>query len=63
MSERAEAAINDGSDLAVIEPLTEAKVTALLRDRHANPGNGGGGEWAFMAQARNAAGFDNRSGR
>ena len=39
-------------------PCTEAAVTTLLRDRHANTGNGGAGEWAFMAQVRNAAGFN-----
>lgn len=38
--------------------LTEAKVLALLRDRHATTGNGGAGEWAFMPHVRNAAGFD-----
>jgi len=38
--------------------LTEAIATRLLRERHENSGNGGGGEWAFMAQVRNAAGFN-----
>ena len=38
--------------------LTEAKVTELLRQRHSAPGNGGAGEHAFLAQVRNAAGFD-----
>lgn len=38
--------------------LTESVVTGLLRERHVSTGNGGGGEWAFMPQVRNAAGFD-----
>lgn len=38
--------------------LTEAAILDLLRDRHASTGNGGAGEWAFMPQVRNAAGFD-----
>jgi hypothetical protein len=42
--------------------LTEGAVTALLRERHNKSGNGGSGEHAFLAQVRNAAGFDsNRS--
>lgn len=38
--------------------LTEGIVTELLRQRHSAPGNGGAGEHAFLAQVRNAAGFD-----
>lgn len=38
--------------------LTEAAVTTLLRERYTASGNGGGGQWAFMPQVRNAAGFD-----
>lgn len=38
--------------------LTEAAVVQLLRERHTASGNGGAGEHAFLAQVRNAAGFD-----
>lgn len=38
--------------------MTEAEVVELLRKRHAKTGNGGAGEYAFMAQVRNKAGFD-----
>lgn len=38
--------------------LTESDVLALLRERHNRPGNGGGGEYAFMTHVRNAAGFE-----
>lgn len=37
---------------------TEADLTAMLRQKLTRPGNGGSGEYAFMAQVRNAAGFD-----
>ena len=36
---------------------TEAQMTELLRNRFTKPGNGGAGEYAFMAQVRNGAGF------
>lgn len=38
--------------------LTEAVVTRLLRERYTDSGNGGGGQWAFLPQVRNAAGFE-----
>lgn len=38
--------------------MTEAEVLALLRKRHANYGNGGSGEYAFLTGVRNGAGFD-----
>lgn len=38
--------------------LTEADVLALLRERHTRPGNGGGGEFAFLTHVRNRAGFN-----
>lgn len=38
--------------------LTEASVVQMLRERHTASGNGGAGEHAFLAQVRNAAGFD-----
>lgn len=38
--------------------LTERDVTALLRLKHSGTGNGGNGEWMFLAQVRNAAGFN-----
>jgi hypothetical protein len=52
----AQMALHQGATTAA-KTLTEAVVTGLLRERHENAGNGGG-EWAFMAQVRNAAGFD-----
>lgn len=39
-------------------PATEAEVLGLLERYYAKPGNGGSGEYAFMRQVRNAAGFD-----
>jgi hypothetical protein len=37
---------------------TEAEMTAMLKAKHTSVGNGGSGEWAFMAQVRDEAGFD-----
>jgi hypothetical protein len=39
-------------------PATEAEMLDLLERHFARPGNGGSGEYAFMRQVRNAAGFD-----
>ncbi len=41
-----------------VVPITEAQVTELLRARYNRFGNGGAGEYAFLPQVRNAAGFD-----
>lgn len=38
--------------------LTERIVSELLREKHTKTGNGGGGEYAYMAGVRNGAGFD-----
>lgn len=38
--------------------LTEADMIGLLRQRHTKPGNGGSGEWAFLAHVRNDAAFN-----
>jgi hypothetical protein len=37
---------------------TEADLLKLLRQRHTKSGNGGSGEYAFMPQVRNSAGFN-----
>lgn len=39
-------------------PATELEMTDLLERMLAKPGNGGSGEYAFLRQVRNAAGFD-----
>lgn len=39
------------------EKVTEGDMLALLRKHLDRPGNGGAGEYAFMAHVRNAAGF------
>jgi hypothetical protein len=36
---------------------TEAELIRMLRQRHTRPGNGGSGEYAFLTQVRDAAGF------
>ena len=38
--------------------MTEAEVTAVLRASMARAGNGGSGEFAFLAQVRNDSGFN-----
>ncbi len=38
-------------------PATEAELTHLLERKYAKPGNGGSGEYAFLSQLRNDAGF------
>jgi hypothetical protein len=38
--------------------ITEGEMTQLLERHYTKTGNGGSGEYAFLAQVRNAAGFD-----
>jgi hypothetical protein len=47
----------DTSTAAHPRRYTEAELVQMLRKRHARLGNGGSGEYAFLTQVRDAAGF------